>query len=621
MKSDSFQALRNFLQSRQAKLHCHNIIDNLNNLSRESKPDTDRLLSLYEEVIPIVEEELWSGACNKLLLEQYQSICREMESHIAGLVRDARHNFIIVIPVADRPQHLEICLNTILELCESFNYGGKRQQAYDKVSVIIADDSQSGENIGAHNKLAEEFTIGGLTIKYLGADEQFDLVSKILKRGDLEGVFGKLNKNRFYHKGASITRNIAYLYLKQIVGRSDNTLIYFIDSDQEFRLNCSYGYGSDVYGQSAFGKDIAGLNTLYHLDRLFTKNDIKILTGKVVGDPPVSPSVMAGKLLNDILDFVVQIASVNPESSCIFHHKDVISNDDAVYHDMAELFGYTSERPSYIYACPQTGEHNNCSCFVHFADQLQRFFDGEHPTRHMVFQFKNVDDSLKPARTVYTGNYVIKPEMLDWFIPFANLRLRMAGPVLGRLLRSEMGDKFVTANLPMLHKRTIEEKGRSEYRPGITREEDKIDLSEEFERQFFGDVMLFSIDDLTGNGYPSVLPNKQEIEKTILAVEDQLLQQYTDQHKHITSSLEKLSELVKKPEHWWNDPVLLEALPELGAARRSLASFVDNIQSNFGKNAVTYRRIQDSAIRYEYRKSILDAILNYPREKRLWQAS
>ena len=53
----------------------------------------------------------------------------------------------------------------------------------------------------------------------------------------------------------------------------------------------------------------------------------------------------------------------------------------------------------------------------------------------------------------------------------------MAGPVLGRLLRAALGKKFVTANLPMLHKRTVEEKGQSEYRHGIRRSDDEIDLS------------------------------------------------------------------------------------------------------------------------------------------------
>ncbi|MDH5324359.1 MAG: hypothetical protein OEZ68_04310 [Gammaproteobacteria bacterium] len=613
MKSDPFQALNNFLQSRLYHIHCRSIAADLDDLVQESEPDTDKSLALYEQVIPMVEKELWCGECDKQLQEQYSSICREMENHIAGLASDTRHNFIIVIPVADRPRHLEICLNSLLELCGSFNYGGRSQQAYNKVSVVIADDSQSGENIRAHHKLAEAFTKKGLTTKYLGADEQYDLASQVLKSGGLGEVLGKFQQNRFYHKGASITRNIAYLYLRRVVGRSDNTLIYFIDSDQEFRLNCT------VQKQGAQEQDVMGLNTFYHLDRLFSKNDIKVLTGKVVGDPPVSPSVMAGKLLNDILDFLEQIASVDPETACLFHHRDVIGNDDAAYHDMAALFGYASERTSYRYACTQTGEHNNGSCFARFANQLQRFFDGEHPTRHMFFHYENIDASLKPARTVYTGNYVIQPEMLDWFIPFANLKLRMAGPVLGRLLRSDVGDQFVTANLPMLHKRTVEEKGRSEYRPGIARTDENIDLSGEFERQFFGDVMLFSIDDLTRKGYPSVLPKQQEIETTILSVEDRLLQQYADQHEHITKSLEQLFLELNKPEHWWNVPVLQETLPELDAARRSFNSFVDNMQLNFGESAITYRRIQDSAIREEYRTLILDAILSYPRVKTVWR--
>ena len=95
------------------------------------------------------------------------------------------------------------------------------------------------------------------------------------------------------------------------------------------------------------------------------------------------------------------------------------------------------------------------------------------------------------ARTVYTGNYVIRPENLRYFIPFATLKLRMAGPVLGRILKMRLKHRFVSANLPMLHNRTVDSIGQSEYRAGVINTNQSIDLSNEFIRQFYGDVMLF----------------------------------------------------------------------------------------------------------------------------------
>ena len=69
----------------------------------------------------------------------------------------------------------------------------------------------------------------------------------------------------------------------------------------------------------------------------------------------------------------------------------------------------------------------------------------------------------------------------------------------------------------MLHSRTIEQTGQSEFRPGIERGHDRIDLSGEYERQFYGDVMLFSIEDLIEQGFPHQVPGQRRIAE---AVED-----------------------------------------------------------------------------------------------------
>ena len=167
-------------------------------------------------------------------------------------------------------------------------------------------------------------------------------------------------------------------------------------------------------------------------------------------------------------------------------------------------------------------QHDHAACLSGFARRLNRFFDGEHPTRLTPYVHGDVAASVTPARTVYTGNYVLSPRGLRYFIPFAGLRLRMAGPVLGRLVQAGSGAAFVSANLPLLHRRTLEEQGASEFRPGVDRSAPLVDLSGEFERQFYGDVMLFTVIELVARGYPEHQPSSEEILAQVLATETRM---------------------------------------------------------------------------------------------------
>ncbi len=265
-----------------------------------------------------------------------------------------------------------------------------------------------------------------------------------------------------------------------------------MDSDQEFRVNIG---DTD--------RTLYAINYFQRLDQIFSSTDVLVLTGKVVGDPPVSPAVMAGNFLEDVLAFLVEMASLDPREGCGFHAEvRQPGGDDAAYHDMADLFGFKPATAASRYACRITEDHDHARCFADFSIKLNRFFDGEHPTRQTHYIHQALMRSMTPARTVYTGNYVLTAEALQFFIPFATLKLRMAGPVLGRILQARLGPHFVSANLPLLHKRTLERLGRSEFRPGIARVDHLVELSGEFVRQFYGDVMLFTIESLSQRGYP-----------------------------------------------------------------------------------------------------------------------
>ena len=550
-----------------------------------------------------LEAALWQRPDDDGRLAAYQDAFRQLEQHNTA----PRHHFIIVIPVADRPQHLEACLASTLTLCDSFGYGGREGGRYHKVELLIADDSREPNNIVRHREIAADYSRRGLTCHYFGQAEQLAQLTRLnaATRRQLAPIIGNTPAEAFYHKGASLMRNIAYLRLQEMVAGRDDTLIYFIDSDQEFQVKVASGDGE---------RNLYAINYLYQLDRIFRDTDAAILTGKVVGDPPVSPAVMAGNFLDDVSAFLQECSTLGAGDGCSFHRPQPRHSDDAAYHDMAELFGFKKKADAFHYHCSLRGAHDHAACLADFARRLNRFFDGEHPTRNSYYEHLPLAGTITPARTIYTGNYCFRAAALRYFIPFATLKLRMAGPVLGRIIKAELGGRFVSANLPMLHKRTVEEIGQSEFRPGIERQAESVDLSGEYERQFFGDVMLFTMERLTAGGFPQQPVAATEVTTTVEAVEAEMLEKYRLKHAQVVDKVAALRTLFEAPQQWWHhDPALHIAVSEF---RR----FIANMEHNFGESARGYALINDAAHRAGRRETIIEAILHYCADRARWEA-
>jgi len=571
----------------------------------QDEGSVDALLEIYEAAIPILEREMWAEGPGREIISSYQALFREMEQLISIRGGDDRHDFTVVIPVADRPQQLKSCLDSLVELCRRYHYGGYVNGRFPKVSALIADDSREEANRVRNRETAESISEQGVQVRYLGLDGQWERVEAIGQRQQLWRVLGDKGRAAFYHKGPSVMRNIAYLQLRELAADKAKPLFFFVDSDQEFKIELDLGAGA---------VEAAALNYFYQLDRIFTRSPTQVLTGKVVGDPPVSPAVMAGNFLGDLASFLQDMAGLESEQSCRFHQLERRRDDDAAYHDMADLFGFQRTKAAYRYHCPLPGEHDHGACLQGFAAGLKRFFYGEHPTRKTWFSYGCGSDGLQPARTIYTGNYVLGPQALSYFIPFANLRLRMAGPVLGRIIKSELGGRFVSANLPLLHRRTVQETGQSEFRPGVESSEDVIDLSGEFERQFFGDVMLFSIESLTERGYPQRLFPREVVEETVHATRERMHRHYLEKHRELVERLKALRALVGRPEQWWNRRSGMEA------ARRDMEYFLDNMERNFGAGASGYGLVGEGENRRRRTGEIVDAIMAYPDDRRAWEA-
>ena len=322
---------------------------------------------------------------------------------------------------------------------------------------------------------------------------------------------------------------------------------------------------------------------------------------------------MAGNFQNDVIDFLQQIANDIADTPCHFHGGTQISND-AAYHDMADLFGFKKSADPYQYSCTLSSSHNHLDCFNDFASKLNRFFDGEHPTRVTYFDYDGSLSNTIASRTIYTGNYAFMPDCLKYFISFATLKLRMAGPVLGRIIKAEIGDQFVSANLPMLHKRTTDETGESEFRPGVNRKQENVDLSDEFERQFFGDVMLFTIEKLSQFGYPDKSFDKNTIEAALQETEQSLHQKYEAKHQQIMKKLEALKSIFNDASCWWNNH------SDTAQAREQIQRFIKNIDHNFGADSQGHALINSESNQKKRHDEILRAIISYKDDRATWEA-
>jgi hypothetical protein len=577
---------------------------------QELSPSADALIDLYERCYPLLEKAMWSGEADfHPLLASYQALFREQEALIQQRGSDDRHTFILSIPVADRPPHLRACLESVYQVCTLFNYGGKTSGVWDKIKVVVAEDSRDENNIRRHLELVEEYRRRGLQVFHFGLNEQYELLQSLPagKRERLGHLLTNQPRERFYRKGQAANRNLSYLKFLQLTEDKDRTLYYLVDSDQHFCVNRRTESGEEV---------VYALNYFHAIDRIFRTTDTLMLTGKLVGDPPVSPSVMAANFLHDVTAFFTSLAALAGDQACLFHGAQGPLAGDAAYHDLAGLFGFESQAATFPYRCRLEGEHDHGACLKDFARQLNAFFFGEHLTRKTWFSYGSGFTQLSPARTVYPGNYIVDYAGLKYIIPFGHLRLRMSGPTAGRLIAAEIGGRFASFNMPNLHRRTTEAGLDDDFRPGVELdgEQQSVDLSDEFERQFFGDLMLFSTEELVKQADVNQPFAQDAIEAVIARKEAELLALYRQKHEAIVARNRRLHDLVFNAGHWW-----LRS-PGLALALRQVQAFIDNIDRNFGEHAPAWSQIQSAEHRARRKRQIVEALMEYRAERDVWDS-
>lgn len=564
----------------------------------------DALIGLYDRLYPLLEQRMWQAddAAFALWQDNYQALFREQQALIDQSGHREQHQFVIGIPVADRPAHVRVCLESILQQCRLYGYGGQDADGrYIGLTVVVAEDSRDARHIEQHRALVEDYCRQGLRVVHFDLPEQFQLLQAIpeAERQQLGRLLTTQPADRFYQKGQAANRNLCILKMRQLTQDKNRTLYYLVDSDQLFQVNRQTASGEQA---------VPALNYFYYIDRIFREHDIRMLTGKLVGDPPVSPAVMAANFLDDVAAFLHRIVALDPDAACSFHSKDAPFSGEAAYHDLANRFGFKQPVSHVDYRCPLEGPHDHMACLAGFTGRLHAFFFGEHLTRKTGFRYDGSFMALTSARTIYPGNTIVDFDGLKYIIPFGHLRLRMSGPTAGRLIQAEIGERFVSANLPMLHRRTTAADMQDEFRPGVEHRDTAIDVSDEFERQFFGDLMLFSVVAWLKQHDLAQFTDAEQIMQTVEQVEAGLLEDYAVKHRAVNARLAELEGWLDAAPPDWPSP----------SARAQLTQFLRNMTSNFGEASPAWQQIQSDAHRQMRKQQIVDALLHYRGERAAW---
>ena len=466
-------------------------------------------------------------------------------------------------------------------------------------------------SVRRHLDLVDEYRRKGLQIYHFGQEEQYTLLHALpeKQRVRLGNILTTLPRDRFYLKGQAANRNLSYLKCLQLTNEKNRTLYYMVDSDEVFCVNRLTERGERI--------DYA-LNYFYVIDRIFRTTDTLMVTGKLVGDPPVSPSVMTSNFLDDVSAFFISLAERQRDEACGYHLPLERIPGHAAYHDLAKLFGIGHEPGVYPYRCRLEGEHDHAACLNDFSLRLNGFFFGEHLTRKTYFNYGQGITELTPARTLYPGNYAVNYEGLKYIIPFGHLRLRMSGPTAGRLIAAEIKHRFASVNLPHLHQRISETGLSNDFRPGVELSQEgvlqAIDLSDEFERQYFGDLMLFSAEALakeTDIGRPF---QESAVVEVVERKDAELLALYQLKHREISIKNQQLRDLVWCQDRWWINAA------ELAVALERIKCFIDNVQRNFSEDSPAWKRIRSSEYRRVRVRQIVEALVNYRCERDAWDS-
>lgn len=513
------------------------------------KPDFNKDENVDSEMLSLISKDLildigYAEALAVASKYDYKTLKYLWEKSRVLNQKKKLFDFIIVIPYVHRPVSLKRLLISIDNEISRFGYG-----TLNNIKVLVFEDGETNESAILNEYTPKFFQLDFFSTEVL---RKFIISLYPVRNNEIHAwteLFGDMGAT---YRGPMVMANIAKAFLSREYSRtlSSKVLISHMDSDQDFGIqtfldNQMVGNRDNVFDY--FG----------NIARIFsTFNFVKILSCKLVGDPPVTPFVMTHTMLQDLKGLLI-------EKSETALHLNNYDNDLYPYYDLGFLKTLKEYQIPEYYPILNI-ENSHKSLF----DKLPEFFQGHHFTRPVLYHPKSqfmskitgISRKIQKTDIINPGNVIYRKESLEYPYLFAKYRIRMGGPILGKYISQLGRHELFRAFLPMRHQ-------RAEFRLGVQPDHNnKFDFTPEATRQIQGDFCLKLLDlnplDQDVNSY--------NLNKAIALAYDYTLTQYQD---HKNSVLLMAQEILDTMSLNRNDD----------NSNKKIVEFVNNIISIFSR--------------------------------------
>lgn len=378
--------------------------------------------------------------------------------------------FYISIPVADRDVGLTNLLDSINEEILLFWY------PKDKVIVNIFNDWVEPIDKTVFKNYVFKTNVWN-------SEDQLSFLNEKYPKELLTSIYWKLITNppkdkwSRHLKWSWVVMNIARLILNKIINEK-NSLIRFIDSDQEFSI---------LIKRKWYFERIPNAFSVFHsYAYIFNDKNVHIATWKVVWDPAFSATQMIRTQLLDMCH-MHETKDLDLKNNNYYHENRSYNDLDFFSRDIKSNF-YEAGFPYLPYIDKRKEEYH----------PFYNILFWHHVTRPMLYHIGNhgLDKNGVIEKNIWTGNIirpwnvVLRKDMLKYPTPFVCNKIRLHWPIFWYLL-DKMNEKIYTVNIPCYHKRVADPfKKVQEYRWWLAYWKKYINLSNLRIKQIEWDIIL-----------------------------------------------------------------------------------------------------------------------------------
>lgn len=406
----------------------------------------------------------------------------------------SKWHYYLTVHVADRPDSLSALL-------ESFRTQVKLYPGDRKITLMVFDDSKNQTAIRERiMPLISRNTEDVLSIEYWDSERQYIFLKQHYTQEQLtsyKSFIGEVpSEARLWFRRSIRMHNIIRLILqKQIDSDRKNIICGQLDSDLLFGMIQLSPEGQWKIATNSF-------DFFSGVESYFEKPDIQCISSMYVMDPPYCFTYMCRTVLVDMIHFFSHL-----KRNAYLPHEQYVMDEIKKKDLFFSQYNFSDFQCNKIskYSCKVTahkaaekkkflfrsysGNTRVEEILREYATHIHYFIFGHHPTRPILSR----DENLFWDMVQFVPGYSFyRPRCLPYLLPFADIEMRMHGPIYGFFLTLlPDASTFKCVNLPMIHKRVVWSTDRQQqgYRTGIEFLGEKIEIKTLSQMQIRGEVI------------------------------------------------------------------------------------------------------------------------------------